>query len=149
MRFTILSASLLLLFAMASCGSRNASAVSDVLTTEMYTPEYAGGFRILGDSAHESVIIESVNPWQGADSTVRRLFIERGGEKAPADFDGQVISGNARRIVTMSSTQIAMLDAIGATSRVYGVSGIDYIYNPGIQSRRDSRADVGFEGAVD
>ncbi len=51
MRFTILSASLFLLFTMASCGSRNASAVSDVLTTEMYTPEYAGGFRILGDSA--------------------------------------------------------------------------------------------------
>ena len=149
MRFTILSASLFLLFTMASCGSRNASAVSDVLTTEMYTPEYAGGFRILGDSAHESVIIESLNPWQGADSTVRRLFIERGGEKAPADFDGQVISGNARRIVTMSSTQIAMLDAIGAAGRVYGVSGIDYIYNPGIQSRRDSIADVGFEGAVD
>ena len=149
MRFTIFSASLLLLFAMASCGSRNASAVSDILTTEMYTPEYAGGFRILGDSAHESVIIESLNPWQGADSTVRRLFIERGGEKAPADFDGQVISGNARRIVTMSSTQIAMLDAIGAAGRVYGVSGIDYIYNPGIQSRRDSIADVGFEGAVD
>ncbi|MDE5705828.1 ABC transporter substrate-binding protein [Muribaculum sp.] len=149
-RFRILGVSLLLVLAMTSCNGNSRNTTPDsALTTEIYTPEYAGGFRILGDSAHESVIIESINPWQGADSTVRRLFIERGGEKAPEKFDGQVINGNARRIVTMSSTQIAMLDAIGEDNRVYGVSGIDYIYNPDIQSRRDSIADVGFEGAVD
>ena len=39
-----------------------------------------------------------------------------------------------------------MLDAIGETGRVVGVSGIDYISNPDIQARRDSVGDVGYEG---
>lgn len=48
----------------------------------------------------------------------------------------------------MSSTHIAMLDAIGETGRVVGVSGIDYISNPDIQARRDSVGDVGYEGNI-
>lgn len=136
------------MLALSACGGGKHNSENS-LTTQLYTPAYATGFRILGDSAHESVIIESINPWQGADSTVRRLFIERGEEKAPADFDGQVLHGDARRIVVMSSTQIAMLDAIGEAERVYGVSGLDFIYSPTIRTRRDSIVDVGFEGAVD
>ena len=41
-----------------------------------------------------------------------------------------------------------MLDAIGETGRVVGVSGIDYISNPDIQARRDSVGDVGYEGNI-
>lgn len=134
--------------ALSACGGGQHNSETS-LTTQLYTPAYATGFRILGDSALESVIIESINPWQGADSIVRRLFIERGGEKTPEGFDGQILHGNARRIVTMSSTQIAMLDAIGEADRVYGVSGLDFIFSPVIQAHRDSIADVGFEGAVD
>lgn len=48
----------------------------------------------------------------------------------------------------MSSTQIAMLDAIGAVGTVVGVSGIDFVTNPDIQSRRKTVGDVGFEGNV-
>jgi len=48
----------------------------------------------------------------------------------------------------MSSTHIAMLDAIGETARVVGVSGLDYISNPDIQARRDSIGDVGYEGNI-
>ncbi len=45
----------------------------------------------------------------------------------------------------MSSTHIAMLDAIGEVRCITGVSGIDYISNPDIQARRDSIGDVGYE----
>ena len=55
---------------------------------------------------------------------------------------------NPQRIVAMSSTHIAMLDAIGETARVVGVSGLDYISNPDIQARRDSIGDVGYEGNI-
>ena len=48
----------------------------------------------------------------------------------------------------MSSTYIAMLDAIGEVDRVVGVSGIDYISNPDIQARRDRIGDVGYEGNI-
>lgn len=134
---------MLILFA---CGKK-ASDIKD-FDKEIYTPKYASGFKILGAEGCGSVIIESNNPWQGADSVVTRLFIARDGESAPEGFDGQVLEGEAKRIVAMSSTHIAMLDAFGEDGRVVGVSGIDYISNPDIQTRRDSIGDVGYEGNI-
>lgn len=88
------------------------------------------------------------NPWQGADSITTQLFIARNGETAPEGFTGQVLQGDAKRIVAMSSTHIAMLDAVDAADHVVGVSGIDFISNPGIQARRDSVEDVGYDGNI-
>lgn len=130
-----------------SCGGNGNSSVS-TYADSIYLPEYASGFRILGDEGRSSVIIESVNPWQGADSVVTRLFIARDGEETPPGFEGQVIEGDARRIVAMSSTHIAMLDVIGETARVVGVSGMDFISNDAVRSRRDSIGDVGYDGNV-
>lgn len=130
-----------------SCGGNGNSSVS-TYADSIYLPEYASGFRILGAEGSSSVIIESVNPWQGADSVVTRLFIARDGEEPPQGFEGQVIEGNARRIVAMSSTHIAMLDVIGETVRVVGVSGMDFISNDAVRSRRDSIGDVGYDGNV-
>lgn len=130
-----------------SCGANGNSSVS-TYADSIYLPEYASGFRILGAEGRSSVIIESVNPWQGADSVVTRLFIARDGEEPPQEFEGQVIEGNARRIVAMSSTHIAMLDVIGETARVVGVSGMDFISNDAVRSRRDSIGDVGYDGNV-
>lgn len=48
----------------------------------------------------------------------------------------------------MSSTHIAMLDVIGQTARVVGVSGMDFISNDAVRSRRDSIGDVGYDGNV-
>ena len=59
-----------------------------------------------------------------------------------------MLQGDADRIVAMSSTHIAMLDAVDAADCVVGVSGIDYISNPDIQARRDSVGDVGYEGNI-
>ena len=73
-------------------------------------------------------------------------FIARNGEQAPADFPGQVLDGDARRIVCMSSTYIAMLDALGEPQRVVGVSGIDYISNPYVASHKEQIGDVGYDG---
>lgn len=130
-----------------SCGGNGNSSVS-TYADSIYLPEYASGFRILGAEGRSSVIIESVNPWQGADSVVTRLFIARDGEEPPQGFEGQVIEGNARRIVAMSSTHIAMLDVIGETARVVGVSGMDFISNDAVRSRRDSIGDVGYGSNV-
>lgn len=130
-----------------SCGGNGNSSVS-TYADSIYLPEYASGFRILGAEGSSSVIIESVNPWQGADSVVTRLFIARDGEEPPQGFEGQVIEGDARRIVAMSSTHIAMLDVIGETARVVGVSGMDFISNDAVRSCRDSIGDVGYDGNV-
>lgn len=114
----------------------------------VYTPHFASGFDIRGAEGRESVILTVTNPWQGADSVTTRLFIARGGEEVPDGFDGQVLEGDAERIVAMSSSHIGMLDAIGSAGNIAGVSGINFITNPTIQKRRDNIGDIGFEGNI-
>lgn len=114
----------------------------------LYKPEYASGFDIKGAKDRQSVIITVQNPWQGADSITTQLFIARNGESAPRGFTGQVLEGDAKRIVAMSSTHIAMLDAIGETGRIVGVSGMNFITNPGILARRGNIGDVGYDSNI-
>lgn len=99
----------------------------------LYTPRHALGYVITGDSAGGAPFITVTNPWQGADSVTTRM----------------PVTAPARRIVCMSSTHIAMLEAIGAADRVVGVSGLAYINSPSIAGRVDPPGDVGYEGNVD
>lgn len=131
---------------MLSC-SRQRADLSEY-NEDVYSPKYASGFSIKKAAGKESVLITSLNPWQGADSINTSLLILRNNEEAPENFDGQIINGNASRIVTMSSTHIAMLDAIGEVNRVKGVSGIHFITNPYINENKESIGDIGFEGNV-
>ena len=112
----------------------------------LYAPAYSSGFEIFGAEGMKSTILKTYAPWQGAEGEETQLFIARNGEQAPADFPGQVLDGDARRIVCMSSTYIAMLDALGEPQRVVGVSGIDYISNPYVASHKEQIGDVGYDG---
>ena len=138
---------ILLVVLMVSCNGNKSAKIED-FSQSLYTPEYASGFDIKGADGHKSSLITVSNPWQGADSITTQLFIARDGETAPEGFTGQVLQGDADHIVAMSSTHIAMLDAVDAADCVVGVSGIDYISNPDIQARRDSVGDVGYEGNI-
>lgn len=112
---------------------------------EIYKPHYAKGFTIMGADSMASTIISTTSPWQGADNVRMDYFISRNGEKPGSDFKGQVIKAGAKRIVCMSSSYIAMFDALGQADRIVGVSGIDYITNDYIQKNRDNIKDVGAE----
>lgn len=140
--------SLVLLLSLAFTGCHNKSSKLNDFNQPVYIPEYATGFDIKGADGKESVLITVTNPWQGADSVTTWLFIARNGEDVPEGYTGQVLEGEAKHIVAMSSTHIAMLDAIGEVGRITGVSGLDYISNPDIQARRDSIGDVGYEGNI-
>lgn len=135
--------SIILCLCISACGSQNNINDFDQI---IYSPSHAGGFRIMGAEGKQSSIICVTNPWQSANDIESMLFIARGGEKAPTGFRGQVLLGNAERVVCMSSSHIAMLDAIGAIESVVGVSGIDFITNPYIIDNRQTIADVGYDG---
>ncbi len=106
----------------AACGGRTVPA--EAFDRTLYAPRCAAGFEIVGAEGAASTMLRIRNPWQGAEGVETRLFIARGGEEAPAAFDGQVLHGDARRIVCMSSTHVAMLDLLGSDSTIVGVSGI-------------------------
>ncbi|MDE6368546.1 MAG: ABC transporter substrate-binding protein, partial [Muribaculaceae bacterium] len=137
----------LLIVMLTSCNGKKKTTI-DNFNKQLYTPEFASGFDIKGADGYESTILTITNPWQGAEDINSQLFIARGGESAPEGFIGQVLEGDASRIIAMSSTHIAMLDALGEVARVVGVSGIDYISNPYIIANRDSIGDVGYEGNI-
>ena len=134
-------ASLLLL---VSCVSNKKTSL-EAFNQDIYTPEYASGFKILGADNVQSTLIQVFNPWQGAKDVEMSYFISRNGEQAPAGFTGPTIPAGAKQIVCMSSSYIAMLDALGQADRIVAVSGIDYVSNPYIIAHKDSIQDMGPE----
>lgn len=113
----------------------------------VYTPEYAMHFTI--DSVAGGRILNTLGPWQGADSVTTCLFIaDSSGAAVPEAFKGQAIQGPARRIVATSSTHIALLDALGALDRLVAVSGKQFVSNPAV-SGNDTIADVGYDSSFD
>jgi fe3+ ABC transporter, periplasmic iron-binding protein len=134
-------ASLLLL---ASCVSNKKTSL-EAFNQDIYTPEYASGFKILGAENVQSTLIQVFNPWQGAKDVKISYFISRNGEQAPAGFTGPTIPAGAKQIVCMSSSYISMLDALGQADRIVAVSGIDYVSNPYIIAHKDSIKDMGPE----
>lgn len=129
---------------LVSCVSNKKSSL-EAFQRDVYTPNYATGFKILGADDAASTIIQVHNPWQGAKDIEMSYFISRNGEQAPVGFTGPTIPAGAQRIVCMASSYIAMLDALGQTERIVAVSGIDFICNPSILARKDSIKDMGPE----
>ena len=98
-------ASLLLL---VSCVSNKKTSL-EAFNQDIYTPEYASGFKILGADNVQSTLIQVFNPWQGAKDVEMSYFISRNGEQAPAGFTGPTIPAGAKQIVCMSSSYICLL----------------------------------------
>lgn len=142
-RYIFLTAAVVLL---AACGRRQSDLSG--FTERIYEPRYASGFELSGAQGSASRLLRVMASWQGGENSETKLLILRGGDEVPAGFDGQVLKGEARRIVCMSSSHVALLDALDEAARVVGVSGIDFISNPYVVGHRDKVFDVGYDGNV-
>lgn len=137
---------LIFLLLFLSCRENKKDPVS--YNKEIYTPEYSNNFKITGDENSDNTLITIFNPWQGAENISSNLFIQRDGE-IPEFVEGEFLKGSANRIVCMSSTHIAMIDALGMAERIVGVSGSQYVSNPYIRKHLGEIKDVGYEGNMD
>lgn len=133
----------LLVLVIAGCGSRGTMFSAEGLDT-LYTPSHAAGFAVLraGDS---STMIAVADPWQGAQDVEAYLFLSRGGERAPEGFDGVVVEAPLRRVVCMSSSYVAFIDALGETDAVVGVSGARFVHNAAV---RENAREVGYDAQM-
>ena len=113
----------------------------------IYSPEYSSNFKIEGDNS-EDILISVYNPWQGAKNISSALLINRSGTPI-YNPETQILKGNAERIICMSSTHIAMLDALGEIDKIVGVSGKPYISNEYILNPENNIPDIGYEGNID
>lgn len=143
--FPILLTAFCALLATACKGPAARSAAD--FTTEIYTPAHASGFDIRSSGKDDATLITVRNPWQGTGNAEQHLLVLREGAKAPTGFDGQAVKAPVRRVVCMSSSHVAMFDALGEVRRVAGVSGIDFISNAYVNEHRycGEVRDVGYD----
>ena len=108
--------------------------------------KYAQRFTIEKREGYSLLTI--LNPWQGAQNVNQVYCLVRRGDKVPEGFDkSAIIWLPVQRIITMSTTYLSMLSAIGEDGKVVGVSGADLFYNEKIRKAvHDGKiADVGYE----
>ena len=110
--------------------------------TTIYDPSYASGFTIDEDMAGNT-LIRVTKPWQGTALEEQTLAIFTT-ESATNGYTGQHIVGYADRVVCMSTSHIAMLDAIECVDAVVGVSGKQYITNEQV-SKNPAVKDIGYD----
>lgn len=137
---------LLLLLLTAACTDAVKRTVGDY-TLDVYTPQYASGFDIRGTKSDSSTLVTIRNPWQGATDVEQHLLVLRGNTKSPKGIDAQIVHAPVQKVACMSSSHVAMFDAIDEAQRISGVSGLDYISSPVVNARRvdDLVKDVGYD----
>lgn len=116
-----------------SCSNNRVAPQSEPI----YTPRYAKGFTIERDIASGAQYLVVKNPWQGAKGAV---FYTKIDSLAPP-----------KRMVAMSSSHAAMIDVIGCSDRIVGLSGCRFIHSPSIRQAiaRGEICEVGYDSAFD
>ncbi len=106
-------------------------------TKPLYIPRYAKGFSIEEDKATGEKLLCIRNPWQGAENILFYTEIDT--------------LSSPQRIVAMSSSHAAMLDAIGCAGRIVGLSGCRFIYNTDLCQKiaNGEIEEVGYDAAFD
>ena len=135
-----------LLCLLCACGN-NTPFDEQLFDEVVYTPKYATGFECRRHTESGATLLTATNPWQGAEGVAYKLLIDPNNHFSDNPLV-QRISRPAQRIVCMSSSHIAMLDAIGKVERVVGVSGIDFVSNEHITANRNQIGDVGYDNNI-
>lgn len=114
----------------------------------LYTPHYASGFQFF--SCGKSSLLQILSPWQGANGETKEVFLARNGETPPEGFQGEVIPLPLKRIVCMSSSYVAFLDALDHSDLICGISGAKFITTPTVVARiaEGHIADVGYDNSI-
>lgn len=128
---------LLMLLLVVGCDRTQNDALAG--TTVCYAPRYAKGFTILADTLNiGNHIIRITNPYQSDESFEQLLYLHNSeGTSYPDTFAGDIVSLPVDRIAVMSSSFVAMLDAIDCNERIVGVSGLKFITNEKIRRSAD------------
>lgn len=110
--------------------------------TPLYTPKYAKSFSIGLDSLNRKVLTIT-NPYQSDKPFEQQVYLLDNKQVAPENTTSIRIP--ATKISALSSSHVAMIDAIGAAERVVGVSGVRFLTNDSVRSRA---VEIGYESAL-
>lgn len=133
---------------LAGCAGGGVPFDHTLFSEVIYSPTHATGFEIRGCEEGNSTLIVVKNPWQGADDVEQMLLIDRDGTFNTSGTDIQRIDHDAKRIICMSSSYVAMLSTIGKQEAIAGVSGINFISDKYVIANSDKIGDVGYDNNI-
>jgi len=100
-------------------------------------PQYARGFWIEKVPGYK--IMHVINPWQGSRRVHFQYILTEDISRIPDSLNQlPVIQIPVKRVICMSTTHVAMIDALGESDAIVGISGSDYISNPVLSSRLEA-----------
>ena len=102
-----------------------------ILPEAEYT-RYATGFQV--ERSENYIHISVYNPWQNSSDVVFEYLLAESASTIPDSLAHlKFIQTPVTRIVALSTTQVAMIDALGAASTLKGISGTGYIHSEAIR----------------
>ena len=97
--------------------------------------KYAGGFAV--KKAAGFYLIEILQPYKGAEDTIRYVFYDRHSEKPVIEADA-FVQIPVETVVTTSTTHIPLLDYLEESDKLVGFPTLDYISSELMRERIDS-----------
>ncbi len=131
---------ILLVFVLCSCGISQKEQAAGVSSNK-----YAHGFEIVKEG--EITRLTITNPWEQAENVIIDYYLVDKGKEVPDSLEGKsIIFTPVERIICLSTSHIAFLDALGVADKVVGVSGSKYITNEEVVNRiaNGEVVDVGY-----
>ncbi len=109
---------------------------------------YASGFRILKNKS--TTIVEVYNPWQLAKNISIKYYLKNEICTNKNQSQNNCIKIPVNRVVCMSTSYIAFLDALNEINSIKGISGSGFINNSIIKNRitKNEIHDVGYEQSL-
>lgn len=145
-RLTIYISLLISLITLSSCSSDR---MRYDLGPAVFSPRCAEKFEIRAADNGNSVI-RIIDPWQGAEGVEKLIYVSFDGSNAPEGFSGPTVHAPVRKVVCMSSSYVAMFEALEEEDKICGVSGGRFITSPAMREGLDRGAvkDVGYESGL-
>ena len=140
----------LVLLAGACWGPRSPAADPVYAVRTGDEPSYARGFSM---SDREScMLVEVRDPWQQSKDVIFTYVLAPDPDAVPDSLKHfPLIKIPVRRVIALSTTHVAMIEQLGSTESIVGVSGAGYIYSPAIRAGIESGRiqDVGYGQGLD
>lgn len=111
---------------------------------------YARGFSL--ERYGDICLLRVRDPWQGSSGIHLEYLVIPPGAFVPDSLSRlERIEAPVSRIICMSTTHVAMINALGMSKAIVGISGSDYISDPRLRERLEAGevADVGADQTLD
>lgn len=114
----------------------------------LYLPQYAKGFWI--EQSGDDKVLHIKNPWQRAEGVQYNYRLVPRENKDALQVSLMNIPVPLQRVVCLSTTHLAYINALQETETVIGISGSGYVSNPFIRAAvsEGSVKDVGYEAGI-